>query len=52
MSHVRRKPSKHPQRVVRKRSQKREWLSFFLILIMVISILAAIVAIIFSSQGT
>ena len=55
MSHVKRKRPQHINqkkgKVARKKDNKRAWLSFFLILILFVSVLAAILFAIISVEG-
>ena len=48
MSHVRRKPSRHPRRVVR-RKNKRPWLAYFVIILLFLSLIVGIILVIIAA---
>ena len=52
MSHVRRKPSRHPHRVVRRKKKKKKekpWLAYFIIILLFLSLIVGIILVLFAT---
>ena len=49
MSHVRRKNTRVPGRVAQKKSTKKQWRSFYILLVFLVSVIAGVLIVILSA---
>ncbi len=49
MSHVRRKPDRHPRSVIRKKKTKTPWLAYFILLLLFAGVIFGIIMVIIST---